>query len=80
MKSSVMSYEQNIIFYGQNLKLTKNDTFNNLLYNIEFFVTIASHQFLKKRLDFDKSLFFPKKYSLLFLILKLSQKPSNIVI
>ena len=45
--SSIVSYErENIIFHGKNLRLTKNNTFNNV-FAIEFFLTITPHQFFK---------------------------------
>ena len=48
----VMSYERkNIIFYEKNLKLTKNKTFNNVLF-IRIFLTIASYQFFENYRSF----------------------------
>ena len=40
---SVVSRERkNIIFYGKNVKLTENNTFDNV-FVIEFFLTVASY-------------------------------------
>ena len=39
---SVVSYERKNIIHEKNLKLTKNNTFNNV-FVIEFFLTIASY-------------------------------------
>ena len=42
-----MSYERkNIIFYDENLKLTRNNTFYNV-FVIEFFFVVAYYQFPK---------------------------------
>ena len=44
---SVVSYaRKNIILYEKNLKLAKNDTFNNVFF-IEFSRTTAFYQFFK---------------------------------
>ena len=60
-----MFYERKyIIFYENNLELTKNTTFNNVIV-IEFFLTIAFYQFFKNDLIFIyHGLFFRRKYSL----------------
>ena len=74
---SAVSYKRkNILFYGKNVQLTKKNIFNTFV--MEFFLTIASHQFLKNDWIFHKSwlIFLGEIYliTLLFSILKLSKK------
>ena len=63
MISSVVSYEgDNIILHDKNVKVTKNNTFNNVFCN-RFFLTIASCRFFKNDWIFiNHGLFFQGEY------------------